>query len=45
MKNLPNFAGVVFYIINFEEVLSVKAHLAEINFISTSCKNLEKKTK
>ena len=32
LKNLPNFAGVVFYIIYFEEVLSLKAQLAAANW-------------
>ena len=32
LKKLPNFAGVVFYSLNFEDVLSFKARMAAINW-------------
>ena len=32
LKILPNFAGVILYSFNFEEVLSCKAQLAAINW-------------
>ena len=31
-ENLPDFAGIVFHIINFDEVLSFKAQLAAISW-------------